>query len=94
MQTYVLDFSHCKYLSQVHEELKQKLSFPSYYGGNLSALWDCMRDMAGVPCVIKVSGLRRDANRGEAEAAYVRKMVEVFRDVEMVSPEVHIVMET
>lgn len=93
MKQWFLDFSGCVTLAQVHSVLGRGLPFPPYYGGNLSALWDCMRDMAGEPCVIHIRGLQRYARRGQAEAAYVEKMVDIFHDVERESPEVRVILE-
>ncbi len=33
-------------LTRMHDELKAKLAFPSYYGKNLDALNDCLSDIA------------------------------------------------
>ena len=38
----VLDFSECKYLSEIHSILKEKFGLPEYYGDNWDALWDCI----------------------------------------------------
>jgi len=37
-----IDLSNCKYLGEIHNLLKMKFGFPDYYGGNWSALWDCL----------------------------------------------------
>lgn len=37
MQEITLDFTNCKYLLDLHKELKEKFGFPDYYGENLSA---------------------------------------------------------
>jgi hypothetical protein len=41
----VLDFSGCRYLSEVHKILKERFGLPEYYGENWDALWDCLRDL-------------------------------------------------
>ena len=42
MNTINLDFSKCKYIGDVHYEIKNKFGFPDYYGEKLDALWDCL----------------------------------------------------
>ena len=41
----ILDFSKCRYWSEVHLLLKEKFGLPEYYGENWSALWDCLDGM-------------------------------------------------
>ncbi len=41
-------------ISKVHEELASKLDFPSYYGGNLDALYDVLTE-ADEPVRIEIS---------------------------------------
>ena len=42
MKKAILDLTDCKYLSEMHERIKNSLDFPDYYGKNLDALWDCI----------------------------------------------------
>ena len=42
MKKAVLDLSHCKYIYEIHRNIKEALALPDYYGSNLSALWDCI----------------------------------------------------
>ena len=37
----IIDFTNCRYLSDIHQLLKEKFGFPDYYGENWDALWDC-----------------------------------------------------
>ena len=39
-----LDFSDCKYPSEIHLVLKEGFGLPEYYGENWDALWDCLDD--------------------------------------------------
>lgn len=41
----ILDASRLRERGAAHEYLKTRLSFPSYYGKNLDALYDCLTDM-------------------------------------------------
>ena len=39
---YQLDFKDIKNKKELHQYLKQELSFPDYYGSNLDALYDML----------------------------------------------------
>ncbi|MGM9636345.1 MAG: barstar family protein, partial [Candidatus Avispirillum sp.] len=43
--TYTVDFKNAHNYFEIHDALKSGLNFPEYYGANLDALWDCLRDM-------------------------------------------------
>ena len=45
MKAAVIDFSKFDDPRNVHAYLKETLSFPDYYGGNLDALYDCLTDI-------------------------------------------------
>ncbi len=53
---YTVDFSKVKIYGEVHEVLMDSLNFPDYYGGNLSALYDCLTDMLGDMSFITIKG--------------------------------------
>lgn len=40
-----LDFTNCKYLSEVFKEMRTKMEWDDDFGENLSALWDILRGM-------------------------------------------------
>ena len=44
MEQITVDFTGCKYWGEIHKVLKNTFDFPDYYGENLDALWDCLRD--------------------------------------------------
>ncbi len=40
-----IDFSSCKYISEVFHEMRVKMEWDDDFGENLSALWDILRGM-------------------------------------------------
>ena len=40
-----LDFRHCKYISELYQEMRSKMDWDDDFGENLSALWDILRGM-------------------------------------------------
>ena len=69
MKHFFVDFSGCKYISQLHGILKATLELPDFYGENLSVLWDCLTGHMETPAVIYIKGmstlpeeLQREAN--------------------------------
>ncbi|WP_113925971.1 barstar family protein [Cognataquiflexum aquatile] len=45
----IYDMNACKWsVLKAHKEIKEKLNFPDYYGENLNAFNDCLRDMYSI----------------------------------------------
>ena len=44
IETIKLDVSHASSTLSLHEMLAAAFQFPSYYGRNWDAFWDCIRD--------------------------------------------------
>lgn len=38
----ILDFSKCKYISEIYHEMRAKMKWEDWYGPNLDALWDIL----------------------------------------------------
>lgn len=38
-----LDLSKCKYLGEIHQQIKEAFDFPDFYGENWDAFWDLLR---------------------------------------------------
>jgi len=66
----------------LHMQLKQQLSFPSYYGENLNALWDCIRCVA-VPLTVE---WRDFAQSRRHLGHYADQVLETLRDAEQEVP--------
>lgn len=66
----------------LHSQLAGALNFPSYYGKNLDALWDCLSDYAislrgqSMEVVVKNSDHVRDIVGTE----YLQKIVDCFNE--------------
>ena len=74
---HTIDFSDVKNFLEMHFIIKEALNFPDYYGGNWSALWDCLTDMYGEPIHIVILGLENIKNRFGEET--VDKMIDIFK---------------
>lgn len=71
----VIDFSECRYLSQVHKRIKEGLGFPDYYGENLDALWDLISEPRDAFITIKgVKALPKNFDE------YIQKLLDIFDD--------------
>ncbi len=75
-ELYILDFRGIKNDDEMHERIKRELDFPDYYGCNLDALWDCLRDMVGRPIHIQIVGFET-VERLDAEDA--RIILRIFK---------------
>ena len=75
---YTVDFSNVKYIMQLHEVLYESLSFPDYYGGNMDALWDCLKDMLPEASYIEIQGFE---NLKKHLGDYADKVISIFREV-------------
>ena len=60
----------------LHAELKEKLELPSYYGGNLDALNDCLGERREETLVV----IRDFGDFAENCGAYGMKLLRVFND--------------
>jgi hypothetical protein len=45
MKKIKLDFNKIVSIEDLHKELKEKMGFPEFYGGNVNALIDCLSAM-------------------------------------------------
>lgn len=85
MKTIILDFSECKYASEIHKVIKKAFSFPDYYGANLSALWDCLDYYCNYDLTVDVRGFNL---LPEEFNDYKIKILEIFNGVSENSPNI------
>ncbi|MEP7195342.1 MAG: barstar family protein [Saprospiraceae bacterium] len=45
----IVDGRNCSNILKFHEEISRILQFPSYYGANLDAFFDCLLDLEWIP---------------------------------------------
>ena len=51
---YILDFSECNYLGEIHQRIQTDLELPDWYGQNLDALWDSITGIMYLPAEITI----------------------------------------
>ena len=74
MEEYRINLMNVRSREELHEELKQTLALPPYYGGTLDALYDALSEVRGR---ISVSGY---AEAEKTLAEYARGFRKVCED--------------
>ena len=72
----ILDGARMDSRADLHAELREKLSLPDYYGGNLDALNDCLGEFTERQLVV----IENAAALLEADGAYAARLLRVFAD--------------
>lgn len=75
-----IDFSDYKYLGELHQEIKEKLELPDWYGENLDALWDSLTGIMYVPAEITITYLPKVNSVRLKEEVY--KIIHIFKEAE------------
>ncbi len=78
MERITLDFTDCKYISEIYKEVKAKFHLPEYFGENLDALWDSLRWYSFDLTEITIIGFENLIDKFDD---YAYKIKEVFDDV-------------
>ena len=75
--TYTIDFKGVSNYLEIHKALKDGMKLPGYYGENLDALWDCMREIIDNDIEIILKSFQ-DVEKLHEE--YAGKILYVFKE--------------
>ncbi|WP_340401563.1 barstar family protein [Paenibacillus sp. FSL H8-0079] len=75
MNIVILDGVDFASTAELHQNLKDKLALPDFYGGNLDALWDCLTGTIELPLELKWTNYRISEERLGNEADRVRDLM-------------------
>ena len=79
MKTITIDFTDCRYMIELYEEMDKALGFPKGYGKNLDALWDCLTGFIETPVEVHFKGIECLPKDLQQEAL---KIFQVFVEAE------------
>lgn len=83
----ILDGAAFQDKKKAHEIISRELSFPSYYGGNLDALYDCLTEMGQTKIdLFSCALIRRNLD------AYGDRLLQVFSDAAEANPNLSLKM--
>ena len=89
MKIIVIDFSKCKYPMDLHNEIREKLDLPEWYGNNLDSLWDMLTGFIETP--IEVTVIYKPENKmAENLKESVLKVIETFKEASEEDEEIKI----
>ena len=74
---YKVHFTKISSFSDLHGILKESLDLPYYYGENLDALYDCLRELSHDKVTIEITGYE---NVRSFYSEYSEKLLSVFCD--------------
>ncbi|MCD8181007.1 MAG: barstar family protein [Firmicutes bacterium] len=88
MTNYTVNFRNVKTVYALHQELKDSLHLPEYYGMNMDALWDCISSAdIEIPATIYIEGidsLPKDLKRSKnVLIELLNEAVEWYKNIDM-----------
>lgn len=87
MTNYTVNLKNVKTVYALHQELKDSLDFPDYYGMNMDAFWDCITWDIETPATICIEGidsLPKDLTEiGNKLIKILDRAVEWYKDINM-----------
>ncbi len=92
-----LDFTKCKYISEVYQEMRTKMQWQDWYGECIYAIWDILRGLPhyGDHFTILRPMHYTDIPYGQNEqfTRYVDKVCQAFLDAEQCCEEIQVKIE-
>lgn len=79
LKNITIDFSLCRYPIDLHNQIKEKLELPEWYGNNLDALWDMLTGFIETPVKINVI-FKPEYEYAENLRESVLKIIETFKE--------------
>lgn len=72
MKKIIIDTNEHPTMAEIHRFLAGELNFPSYYGNNFDALYDCLTDLAEET---EIRLILRNAGTGKKEFQLLKKVL-------------------
>ena len=87
---YIIDFSSVKDTFEMHSVIAEALDFPDYYGHNLDALWDCLRDISCESFHLEIRGFDNIKALFPDKAEAIIEMLKELREFHADEPDGYI----
>lgn len=80
IEKIIVDLSNISSVTELHELLKQKLEFPSYYGMNWDAFWDSITGLITMPKVLVLVGWINVETRFSKDSRIMKNLLEEYNN--------------
>lgn len=85
MDNIILNFTNCKYISEIYKVIKKEFDLPEYYGENLDALWDSLDCYCRENLLVQIVGLN---TLSKEMMEYMDEILGVFSNVHEENPNI------